>query len=413
MNDLPDDPSADLLSTIAADALAQAEQLTELDGPRAEAWGSDLASLALETGDDGITRLVDALAASDGPAAAAALWALSSVTDEVDLSGEVLEFAPAWASSLGTSRCVGALIVSERRWESVALRFVDSTDVEHVIVVDLVPPAVGGGAETVGEVHLGSTELLDAASEEDAGIVVTEVAPPAAATRIAQALAVTAEPRWSAVANGRVLVARLGSMIDDVPSAPVAVDSVIPELPQRDPEGDAYATEVLWRAVGDVVEPDNGSMAAAAVALRHAADIDDPIAQWLAASVGPVDLDESDADVVLAALAATVAPASLEPLAEDARSAALDLEWADWLGAVIQLVRGGTGTSVDPDALVDHINRNPEVTSTIPKKDRARVAWAFGVLTDTWEPLGIADGDGVTEFGRAVLPRALARAWQV
>ena len=62
---------------------------------------------------------------------------------------------------------------------------------------------------------------------------------------------------------------------------------------------------------------------------------------------------------------------------------------------------------------MDHINRNPEVTSTIPKKDRPRIGWAFGAVTDLWEPIGLADASGITTFGCAILPRALDRAWQV
>ena len=412
MNDLPNAPTDDLLPAIAADALVQAERLIELDGPRAEAWGSDLAALALEASEDGVVRLVAALAEASGPAAAAALWALSAVTEVVDLGDSALKPAPTWASSLGTSRCVEAMILRERRWESVAFRFVDSAEDAHVIVVDLVPPAVGGGDETVGEVNLGAVDLLDVLQEEDAGIVVVETALEVAAGRVARALANTVEPRDSAVANGRVLVVRLQAMVESVPAAPVAVEASIPEIPVRDPDDDAYARDMLWRAVGDVAEPGAAALAQAAAVLREAAAHDDPIAHWLAASVGPVDLDDTDTDVVLAAVAATVSPASLLPLDHDARTAVLDLEWADWLGAVIELVRRGPGTPVDPEALVDHINRNPEVTSTIPKKDRPRVGWAFGAVTDLWEPIGLADAGGITTFGCAVLPRALDRAWQ-
>ena len=101
------------------------------------------------------------------------------------------------------------------------------------------------------------------------------------------------------------------------------------------------------------------------------------------------------------------------PLTGDARQAVLELEFADWLGAVLGVVRAGAGTHVDPDVLVDHVNRCPEVTSTIPKTDRARVAWAFAVAVEAWGPLGVVDPDNcLTDFGAAVLPAALVRAWQ-
>ena len=78
---------------------------------------------------------------------------------------------------------------------------------------------------------------------------------------------------------------------------------------------DAWAADVVRRALGEPLTPDAldpAAVAAAAATLRAAADTDDELAQWLAASVGPVDLDEPDADVVLAVLAAAVAT-SLAP----------------------------------------------------------------------------------------------------
>ncbi len=47
------------------------------------------------------------------------------------------------------------------------------------------------------------------------------------------------------------------------------------------------------------------------------------------------------------------------------------LEWADWLGVVLGLVRSPAGTVVEPTMLIDLVNRCPEVTSAIPKKDRS------------------------------------------
>ncbi len=47
------------------------------------------------------------------------------------------------------------------------------------------------------------------------------------------------------------------------------------------------------------------------------------------------------------------------------------------------------------------------------KADRARVAWAFAVAVEAWGPLGVVDPDNcLTDFGAAVLPAALVRAWQ-
>lgn len=399
----------DLLAPIVADALDQAAELVELDAVRAEVWASDLAALAAETGPDGIARLVDALADAGGPGAAAALWAIHAVADGVDLGDPALEPAPAWVDDLLSSTCEAAWLLDERRGSSVALRFVDRADERHVLIVDLVPSADGG--EHVGEVAVGPIDLLDALDEPDSGIASTEAAPSEVADRIARAARGTREPTSSYVANGRLLIARLSSFgIDDL-EPPVWIEPDVPELPAADPEADQWALQVLVRALGEVEPLGDTAVAAAAAALRSAAAVDDPLAQWLAASAGPVDLDEPDLTVVLAALAAAVAPAAMAPLALDARRAVLELEWADWLGVAIGLVRSGVGTSVDPDALVDQINRCQEVTSTIPKADRARVAWALGVVTEPWEALGLARDGALTSFGRSVLSPALQTAW--
>ncbi len=413
MDDLPAEPPLDdLLAGVIADALAQADALIDLDGPRAEAWASDLAALAAEAGgDDGISTLVQALASVGGAGTAAALWALDAVAGAVDLSDPALEPPPSWATSLGSSVCESAMVLRARRGESAAFRFVDVDGVRHALVVDLVPAAIDGEAEEVGEVVVGPAELLDAVEEERAGITAETSSPTELASRVGGALTATGRPRVSAVANGRLLIARLDSLgVGDL-APPVWVEDEVPDLPERDPEDDAYALDVLRRAIGHPAAPDAAAATLAATRLRDAAAADEVLAQWLAASPGPIDLDEDDLDVVLAALAAPVAPAALTPLDVDAREAVLDLEWADWLGAVIGLVREGSGASTDPEHLVDLVNRCPEVDSTIPKKDRPRVAWAFAVCTDPWAELGIADDGGLTGFGVATLPAALGRAW--
>ena len=406
-----DPPTSELLVEIVADALVQAEELIEFDGVRAEAWASDLAALVLETGPDGIDRLVAALSDAGGAPAAAALWALDSVVDGVDISDDAFEPAPRWSTAIGTSECEGALLLKARRGESVVFRFVDSAEDRHVLVVDFVPAGVGDSGEQAGEVTVGPADLLSVVDDEEADIESRSLPAAELAERVAAALRATDRPRASMVANGRLLIARLSAIGVSMPSPPVWVADDVPELPPRDPDDDNYAREVLRRALGEPVPPAPDEVGRAAERLRSAAADEHPLAQWLAASPGPVDLDESDLAIVLAALAASVAPASIEPLDTDSREAVLDLEWADWLGVVIGLVRDGAGASVDPDALVDQINRCPEVASTVPKKDRPRVAWALAVCTADWPELGLVDDGRLTELGVALLPVALDRAW--
>lgn len=99
-------------------------------------------------------------------------------------------------------------------------------------------------------------------------------------------------------------------------------------------------------------------------------------------------------------------------LSRDEREALAFLEWADWLGAVLGIMRSEAGVPLTGSAMVDHINRCPEVTSSIEKRDREFVAWAFDVAIAWWSDIGAVDEAGVlSEPARWAMPRALAHAW--
>ena len=120
-----------------------------------------------------------------------------------------------------------------------------------------------------------------------------------------------------------------------------------------------------------------------------------------------------DAELLAGVAGAYVGPgprAGLSPAAADAIDA---LEWADWLGAALQLVRAGAGADASPEQLVRNINRCPEVTTTIPKRDAPMVASAFGATLHAWRAAGaITADDTLTELGVWLLPRALVAAWR-
>ncbi len=348
----------------------QVPAAADLDAARAEAWASDVLAL-IEEHDVDPVAFGEALARMGDDRAATALAALAGFTDGLpapEWRGDV----PVWTGAIGTSTCEGAWVLSARDSVSIAFRFVDVLDERHVLTVDL----LAGEEETVGEVVVGPGDLLDALSEDDAAIDRAEGGPVELAARCVAALRRTTHPSMSLVVNGRLLLRRLATLVVvDVPP-PVAVPEVIPDPPPRDADDDAYALDVLDRALPD--------------------------------SAGPVD--HADAPAVTA-VAGLVAPEDLAPLDPPQRDAVLLLEWADWLGAVIGLVRAGEGCIVDGEVMVDLVNRCPEVTTTIPKADRDRIRWAFDTLIEPWPTLGIVDAGRLTEQGRRVLPAALRLAW--
>ena len=403
----------ELADQIVAFALDQADDIATLDAPWAEAWASDLVAMARESlGSDGPDLVVERLVSVGGHRAATVLVAIRAITrdlvDHVDIAslGEI----PPWTEVIGTSECGAAFEIRNRRGSSLVFRFVDSAEVEHLLVLDVIP----GPPEHLGEVHIAAGDLFDVLEEDDAELEVVAVPTGIAADRVADALAATDRPRPSAVINGQLLVARLTPLTDMALRAPEPVVDDVQPAPDLDPDDARFALDLFDRAVGRSTTAAGDlrcSLTLVAERLRAAARDDDPLAVWLAASVGPVDLDETDDAIVVAALAATIAPRRLEPLDPSQRDATVVLEWADWLGALIELCREGVGTPVDPSGLVDRVNRCPEVSTSVPDGDRPRLEWAFAVMTEPWGQLGVVDDEALSELGAALIPDAVHIAW--
>jgi Plasmid pRiA4b ORF-3-like protein len=180
-------------------------------------------------------------------------------------------------------------------------------------------------------------------------------------------------------------------------------------------QAEAEAVEVLRQALPPQACPPlpAADLAAACRRLRAGLGRHDPAVETIrrAAGLDP-PLPADDAELWLAAAGALIAmrePSGLDPELE---AAVMALELADWVGAMIGLVRGGVGASADPAALVAAINDCPEVDGTVDPDDADLVELAFEVVLPTWETVGAVDADRrLTALGAWGLPRALARAW--
>jgi hypothetical protein len=178
---------------------------------------------------------------------------------------------------------------------------------------------------------------------------------------------------------------------------------------------EAEAVEVLRQALPapTLAQVPAGELTAACQRLRTGLHRHDPAIDTTrrAAALDP-PLPADDAELWLAAAGALIAmrdPSGLDPELE---AAVMALELADWLGAVIGLVRGGVGASAEPAALVAAINNCSEVDGTVDPDDADLVELAFEVMLPTWETVGAVDADRrLTALGAWGLPRALARAW--
>lgn len=188
----------------------------------------------------------------------------------------------------------------------------------------------------------------------------------------------------------------------------------------EDADADAWeaacgeAVAVLRQALPDAagVPPPPG-LAGVATALRAGLAAATPPYDALARGAGldPDRLPTDDTALVVRATAGIVSPvAPLELPAGDAAALTV-LTFADWLGAVIGLVRAGPGTGATAPDLAAAVAACEEVGGLDPV-DVPAVERAFAVVVPVWRACGVVDGgDRLTGEGTWVLPRALARAW--
>jgi hypothetical protein len=138
--------------------------------------------------------------------------------------------------------------------------------------------------------------------------------------------------------------------------------------------------------------------------------------KWIRQAAGMIDEPEpdDDAELLIRCAAATISPVEETGLDIEEEALLLSLEHADWAGAIISVVRDGSGADASPDALVDGIRNCPEVEfeSELDLDDESHLEAAFWIVTPPWQVLGLIDPDQrLTPVGEWVLPRALARAW--
>lgn len=404
--------------------------MVELEPAQVEAWVSGLlagwrSDLAVPDPSVVDRDLLERCVAAASPDALLICRSLEVLTPAVDAvaAGAVasLERAgvarPESATAIGQATAGEAWIVeaidgpSDRHEAAVIVGFIHPDSTEHVVLADLETGL--DAVERLAGLRLdGSADGLlptsdvepDVDGDEEEGpsrhFDVSSVAPSVALQRIAAAWSESnrALPGIEPLALDQLLVnqlvvgARLRSGLGE--EAP----SFLLDLDQRRLLG----APGVGAAAADVVEPvepvDAETAAANAASLRT-----------LRAALRSRSEEEGPAAMV--AVVATAIDGSITDLAPDEAEAIDFLEWADWLGVLIGLVRGGPGTEVTPSSMVDLINRCPEVSSTIPKADRRYIEFGFSVVLDLWTQASvISDGELTADGHRALLPAAV-QAW--
>ncbi|MBS1894768.1 MAG: hypothetical protein JST59_25995 [Actinobacteria bacterium] len=182
---------------------------------------------------------------------------------------------------------------------------------------------------------------------------------------------------------------------------------------------DRQAARVLREALGEhrgELIPDGEPDAVGSRMREGLATGVDPF-DWIGRAAG-LDREappDDDTELLLRCVAATISPREETGLDPEEEAMMSSIEHADWLGAIVSLVRAGPGADASPRSLVAGIAACPEVEpgpGGDSDDDVAFLEAAFSVLAVPWLVLGVIDREErLTALGAWMLPRSLARAW--
>ena len=182
---------------------------------------------------------------------------------------------------------------------------------------------------------------------------------------------------------------------------------------------------MLQLALADHLDTDldPGELELAAARLRHALAAEDAQARWMlhaaGVSTGPDgELDDGglgDLGLVWELVTATFAPEEDPRLPIEQQASLAGLTMADWIGAVIGLVRAGPGSPADTATVLWHIRTCPEIDDDpLDEYDEQMIAAGFDIVLPAWRTAGVIDRHAaLTDLGAWLLPRALASAWGI
>ncbi len=357
-DDDPFDAAVDLVELLPPDSL---------DAAQIEAWASAVLAIV-----DDIAGLIDAVIALPAPGADALLAGIEAVAGPA-LAGRAhmarrarpAVIAPSPLLAVGTAQPVDATRVRTADGTVLAVRWTHADDTGHTMLLDI------DGAE-VTAIRYADGGVLDAlAEEEQVGLFEVEsVALSSVRSELSAALRRPVHADEETWANAHLARARLLTLGVDVVPDFIEPRRVFPGV-DPDPDAASFCVAVLRSAVGP-----------------------------------PADLPAGEQQIAVRA-AARVRPVEVSDATQEEADALLHLEWADWLGAVIGLVRAGPGAFARPIDLVGYVNRCPEVTTTIPKKEADHVAGCFAVATAEWADLALVADGRLTDLGRRILPAML------
>lgn len=361
--------------------LHRGEIVVDLDAAQLEAWASGL--FAALDDDAAMLGFIDHASSNQTPASAAVLAAIGYLADgEVSRSARqssdrMASLAPESVAGLGRARSAQAWRVQARFGSSLVIGFRQDPDVvDHALLVEI-EDGVLTDLQLSGPPH----ELLDPDVVGEGVEVVTVEAGEALEEVVAawqKAVQTGIEVTPGIAANQYLVRRRLGEELGVDLALFEAQDAAVDLSRGMSADEIARANEAalgtLRAAVGDPASGETGSGQA------HAG--------WIEVVRGTVP---------------GLSPREQEGL--------LWLEWADWLGVGIGLLRGGAEHPITAGSFVDLINRCPEISSTVHADDRDYAEWAFDVAIEHLQDNGLVEDESLTETGWSSLHVSLLAAW--
>ena len=206
-----------------------------------------------------------------------------------------------------------------------------------------------------------------------------------------------------------LLQRRLGT--DAITLEPASADVI--EIEPRDSELDRYAADVVRSALRKTLEsPPPAEVLEEVRKCQLRVEEGDPDALALIEVAGLTESTVLDVNGLVHLVGAYLAPSTLHPHAAAEQEALAYVEPADWIGVVLGLSRASVGTSVDGDMLVTAINRAPEITTSVPKRDAPLLAWTFELMLYAWEVTGVLHEGTVGPAASWLLPHGAIAAWE-
>ncbi len=362
--------------------LQRGEIVVDLDAAQLEAWASGL--FAALDDDAAVLDFVSYASSRQTPVSAAVLAAIGYLADDEvaraarQSSDRMASLAPESVAGLGRARSAQAWRVQARFGSSLVIGFRQDPDVvDHALLVE-----IEDGVLTDLQMSGPPNELLDPDVVGDGVEVVTIEASDALQEVVAaweKAAQVGVEVTPGIAANQHLVRRRLGEELGAdlvlFEAHEAAVDLSRGMSADEIARANEAALGTLRAAVGDPNPPDLGS--------------------------GP----ESQSGWV------EVVRGTVPGLSPREQEGLLWLEWADWLGVGIGLLRGGAEHPITAGSFVDLINRCPEISSTVHADDRDYAEWAFDVAIEHLQDNGLVDDESLTETGWSSLHASLIAAW--